>query len=88
MLFICRYTILKMHSKWLLMANEMIYHCFMGVTSITRAHVHDTFITQTFEEKILYSFKLNIFYEKSFPDIYDIQIELEQSKVGQNEMVR
>lgn len=33
-------------------------------------------------------FKLNIFYEKSFPDIYDIQIELEQSKVGQNEMVR
>lgn len=48
------------------MAKEVIYHCFMGVTSITRAHVHDTFITQTFEEKILYSFKLNIFYEKSF----------------------
>lgn len=31
---------------------------------------------------------LTFFYEKSFPDIYDIQIELEQSKVGQNEMVR
>lgn len=25
---------------------------------------------------------------KKFPDIYDIQIELEQSKVGQNEMLR
>lgn len=71
------------------MAKEMIYHCFMGVTSITRAHVHDTFITQTFEEKILYSFKLNIFLWKKFSRyIYDIQIELEQSKVGQNEMVR
>lgn len=28
------------------------------------------------------------FFMKKFPDIYDIQIELEQSKVGQNEMLR
>lgn len=28
------------------------------------------------------------FLWKKFPDIYDIQIELEQSKVGQNEMLR
>lgn len=87
MFLVCRYTILKMHSKWLLMAKEVIYHCFMGVTSITRAHVHDTFITQTFEEKFLYSLNLT-FFMKKFPDIYDIQIELEQSKVGQNEMLR
>lgn len=31
---------------------------------------------------------LNSFFMKKFPDIYDIQIELEQSKVGQNEMLR
>lgn len=66
------------------MAKEVIYHCFMGVTSITRAHVHEPFITQTFEEKFPYL----TFFMKKFPDIYDIQIELEQSKVGQNKMLR
>lgn len=65
------------------MAKEVIYHCFMGVTSITRAHVHDTLLKKNFFTL------LNLtFFMKKFPDIYDIQIELEQSKVGQNEMLR
>lgn len=34
------------------MAQEMIYYCFMGVTHLGRAHVHDVFIILAFKKKI------------------------------------
>lgn len=87
MFLVCRYTILKMHSKWLLMAKEVIYHCFMGLPQL-RGHMCMTHLLRKLLKKNFFTLLNLTFFMKKFPDIYDIQIELEQSKVGQNEMLR
>lgn len=61
---------------------------FYGGIPQLQGHMCMTHLLRKLLKKNFFTLLNFTFFMKKFPDIYDIQIELEQSKVGQNEMLR